>query len=145
MDVYIHRIGDHRNVYLLEDDGHKVTVANEWGWVMRWSLGSSGGTTSCYMGDDPLDVGVREGWRPMYGLFAVDLDRRHGILIQKLSKEWRVWWYEPDEVRVEGRSWLCGGGAVHFTLDTDVGGTVVDEDQVEAYGVWEGRLEKYRK
>lgn len=45
-----------------------------------------------------------------------DWGARYGVLSQNKAGTWHVFWFTPDEVTLEERSWILGGGVVNLDL-----------------------------
>lgn len=72
----------------------------------------------------------------------VDSDR-YGILLRRPDRSWIVWWFDEEEVPLEGRSWICGGGNAHFDLRPPRTPASVSEESVVEWGVSIRYLDEY--
>jgi hypothetical protein len=42
--------------------------------------------------------------------------KRYGVLVGDIEDHWKVYWFDPGQIHLAGRSWLFRGGAVRIQL-----------------------------
>lgn len=121
VEVYVERIPNHHWFCLVQEQAGRRQTISKYVEKMGYSL-SSGSPFDVELGSEfdggvrEVKRGIREGWRPLPFLYHWELAERYGFLLLD-ETGLKVWWFAAEEVPVEGRDWVTGGGRVRFRLD----------------------------